>query len=58
MPNTSAIKFIEKVIAVHGTKYNYSKSIHHEAKEQITVCPVHNETLPLASSINKLNIVI
>ena len=39
---TSNSKFIEKAIAVHGTKYDYSKVVYQTAKLPVTIiCPEH-----------------
>lgn len=44
MDNKQLDKYIEKVIKIHGNKYDYSKSDVHSCKDKaIFICPIHGE---------------
>ena len=44
-PNRSSTKkFVEKAKAIHGNKFNYSKTIYNSANSKVCIiCPEHGE---------------
>jgi len=59
--------FIEKAIAIHGTKYDYSKTIYIAYKDKLTIiCPIHGDfqmtpnahTGPQKQGCNKCGIIL
>lgn len=53
-PSVSTEEFVKRAVAVHGDKYDYSRSVYKNAKTPVLIgCPVHGDFLQQAETHTK-----